>query len=354
MIKKIILIIRDILKNIFGKEDLIYIVECLDWSIKWDGLQITSSLNNLNLIKADVRVTTIGLKNKIIHFGSVNTYINIKKGIKKIHSSNKIILTWFHIEKNDPKIKYVSKLNKVVDIIHTSCEETAKILLNNGLDANKILVIPLGVDVNIFKIFSDRKRLELKNKLKIPQDKIIIGSFQKDGVGWGEGLVPKLIKGPDIFCDAILEISKKHSLHVLLTGPSRGYVKKRLREMNITYTHVYLKNYLEIVNYYNMLDLYIISSRVEGGPKALLECWATGVPVVSTRVGMVPDISSDRENVFMVEIDDIKGIIKSVDFIINDRDKTLKIVDNAKECIKKFSWEEIAKKYYNNIYSKII
>ena len=43
---------------------------------------------------------------------------------------------------------------------------------------------------------------EIKNKLyikyKIPKDKIIIGSFQKDGVGWEEGNEPKLIKGPDI------------------------------------------------------------------------------------------------------------------------------------------------------------
>jgi len=35
MIKKILNILRDIIKNIFGKEKLIYIVESLDWSIKW-------------------------------------------------------------------------------------------------------------------------------------------------------------------------------------------------------------------------------------------------------------------------------------------------------------------------------
>ena len=37
-----------------------------------------------------------------------------------------------------------------------------------------------------------------KHNLGIPEDYTVIGSFQKDGKGWGEGLKPKLIKGPDI------------------------------------------------------------------------------------------------------------------------------------------------------------
>ena len=95
-----------------------------------------------------------------------------------------------------------------------------------GINEKKIIIIKVGFAPEIFK-----KRTKLKSskeKFDIPHNKIVIGSFQKDGNGWGEGITPKLIKGPDIFCKVIIELSKVFDIHVLLTGPSRGYVKKRL------------------------------------------------------------------------------------------------------------------------------
>lgn len=41
---------------------------------------------------------------------------------------------------------------------------------------------------------------------------------------------------------------------------------------------------------YNLLDLYIIASRVEGGPAAVLECGITKTPVLSTNVGIASEI----------------------------------------------------------------
>ena len=52
---------------------------------------------------------------------------------------------------------------------------------------------------------------KIKHNLGIPEDYLVIGSFQKDGEGWGEGLKPKLIKGPDIFIETIKLIKQKRS-----------------------------------------------------------------------------------------------------------------------------------------------
>jgi hypothetical protein len=37
---------------------------------------------------------------------------------------------------------------------------------------------------------------------------------------------------------------------------------------------------------YNCLNLYIISSRYEGGPRSIIECALTNTPVISTKVGI--------------------------------------------------------------------
>jgi glycosyltransferase involved in cell wall biosynthesis len=41
---------------------------------------------------------------------------------------------------------------------------------------------------------------------------------------------------------------------------------------------------------YNILDLYLITSRIEGGPQALVECGQTKTPVISTDVGIAKRI----------------------------------------------------------------
>ena len=54
-------------------------------------------------------------------------------------------------------------------------------------------------------------------------------------------------------------------------------------------------------NYYNVLDFYLISSREEGGPKALLESMACGVPVITTPTGQSVDLIQNEYNGIIVK-----------------------------------------------------
>ena len=136
-----------------------------------------------------------------------------------------------------------------------------------------------------------------------------MGSFQKDGQGWGEGLEPKLIKGPDVFLQTI-EILKSQiqDLFVLLSGPARGYVMKGLKNLGVDFKHFYLRDYPETGELFQALDLYLVTSRQEGGPKAVLESMSSGVPLVTTRVGQAMDLVIHGENGWMVESEDIEGL----------------------------------------------
>ncbi len=51
----------------------------------------------------------------------------------------------------------------------------------------------------------------------------------------------------------------------------------------------------------------MIASRQEGGPKAALEAMATGVPLVTTRVGQAADLVEDGANGWMVEVEDVEA-----------------------------------------------
>ena len=143
----------------------------------------------------------------------------------------------------------------------------------------------------------------------MPQDAFVVGSFQKDGNGWGEGLEPKWAKGPEVFLQAMSILKESVSnLFVLLSGPARGYVKEGLKKLSIPYRHCYLDNYPDIVALYHCLDIYIIASREEGGPKSVLESMASYIPIVTTRVGQAEDLVFHGQNGWMVDIGDAEGL----------------------------------------------
>ena len=50
---------------------------------------------------------------------------------------------------------------------------------------------------------------------------------------------------------------------------------------------------------YNILDLYIVSSRIEGGPQAILESSITKTPILSTDVGVASEILN-KESIYKV------------------------------------------------------
>ncbi len=335
---------------------LFYVIESADWSIKWDGKYITGSLNSQKLLKAKITTTYKGIHNQIIHFGSRNLFSSDVWG--KVDSSNKIVFTWFHGTEKDKNpanlamIEALPEASKRAEVVHTSCTISKENLIRWGVPEEKIVVVPLGVDLGIFKPVSEGRKDTIRKELGLPQDKVIIGSFQKDGLGWGEGLEPKWVKGPDILVKVIDNLNRDYDIFVLLTGPARGYVKRELARIGVPYKHFFLKSYLEIPEYYNALDLCLVTSRAEGGPKAVVEAMAAGIPLVSTKVGMAPDIVKDGYDGLLAEMEDVEALSAKSARIIEDKDLVRQLASNALNSIKNYSWENIAREYYERIYRR--
>lgn len=336
---------------------LVYIIEGANWSTDWDGKSIVA---NLNKIRGEVFAGHWAKHtNKIIHLGCLPLFFaadtHQKLVIESIDPSNKIVLTIFHLNSTDhQRIKILLQYMGKISFIHTSCQITRKQLISLGIPDEKIRVIPLGVDLDIFTPVSTQQKKELRQAMDIPKNKIIIGSFQKDGQGWEKGNEPKLIKGPDIFCQVVENLSKKHKIHVLLTGPARGYVAKRLKKAGIAYLYRFIDNYEEIVDYFRALDFYLIGSRVEGGPKAILEGWATGIPIVSTVVGMVPDIAKNEEDALLAASENTDQLTIQTEKLILSPILREKLRQNGLAEVKKYAWKNIAERYYQELYKPLI
>lgn len=212
-------------------------------------------------------------------------------------------------EEFDRVYRALKKHHEKISRIQVSHTEMRDAVLQTGIDPSKVFLIPIGINLDYFPFRSMEQKRNARLELGVPQSAFMVGSFQKDGVGWEDGLEPKLIKGPDVFVETMKRLKKEiPELFVMLSGPARGYVKKGLEEADIPYLHIYLQSYPEIARLFQALDLYVVASRQEGGPKAILESMASGVPLVTTRVGQAMDLVKHGQNAWMTDVEDVDAL----------------------------------------------
>ncbi len=195
----------------------------------------------------------------------------------------------------DPKFSII--LPYVNRIISQSREATTE-FKNMGIDS---FYLPYTVDLKNFYSNISLSPSMLKEKYNIPKAKYVIGNFHRDSDGSNLSK-PKLQKGPDIFLEIVKKIwLNNKNIHVLLAGPRRHWLRNHLALLDIPYTFVgrlvekddWQINILkpDVINeLYQLLDLAVVSSRWEGAPRTILEATATKTKIISTPVGIAPDL----------------------------------------------------------------
>jgi len=99
--------------------------------------------------------------------------------------------------------------------------------------------------------------------------------------------------------------------------------------------------------------LYLVTSREEGLPMAILESLACGVPLISTKVGLAPEIINNTKNGFLCNIEDTENIVKRASRIIENTDLKENITEQGLHDIKNYTWEKTAEMFYDKIYRNI-
>ncbi len=225
--------------------------------------------------------------------------------------------------------------------IQVSNSEVYQFLMNEGWSKEQVHLIPIGINLLFFQQQTSAQKVFFRKKYGIPTQAIVLGSFQKDGEGWHDGNSPKLLKGPDIFLQVIsLLKSKIPDLFVVLSGPSRGFVKAGLEKIGVQYKHIYLNDYREISELYQVLDVYIVASRIEGGPKAILESMASRIPLVTTKVGQAIDLVRHLENGWIVDVEDAKGLAEGVLWYLEHPSEANVTLQNARFTAEQNSYEK--------------
>ena len=275
-----------------------------------------------------------------------------------VDPSNRLIGVWWHGRLDSPDPLMQTALARLraqhhrFSRLQVTCSSGRQTLEALGVPPDKIVMLPVGVDLRAFRPPDDETaRSAARRALGVSAATTVIGCFQKDGNGWQQGAEPKLIKGPDILVDALAQLHARYPIHALMPGPARGYVTSRLAAAGVPFSAPGMVPREELPRLYHALDLYLSPSRDEGGPAGALEAMASGVPVVSSRTGIPADLIEPGVNGVLVGVGDADALASAAAALIESPARRATIAAAALASIQPYDWRILAARYAAELYA---
>jgi len=123
-------------------------------------------------------------------------------------------------------------------------------------------------------------------------------------------------KGIDVLLDARAAMQRPAQLDVFGDGSLRHELEDQARRLGISVRfHGFVD---DLGDRLLELDVFVLPTRADNLPVAILEAMAVGLPVVATRVGGVPELVLDGETGYLVDPDDPRGLAHVLDAVIAD------------------------------------
>lgn len=219
-------------------------------------------------------------------------------------------------------------------------------IVNLGINENKVIVVPNGVDTEKFKPLGKENA---RNLLNLPVDKnivLFVGALRS-------------IKGVDYLIEAAKSFVNKNT-ELYMVGRDDGLKKNLVKmtyELKITDFVKFIGpvNHEDIPLWISASDILVLPSLSEGRPNVVLEALACEVPVVATDVGGIPELMINGETGYLVPSKNSLELSQKVNKLLeneNLREKMGKI--GRKSVIQRgLTWEAHAKKTVD-IYSELL
>jgi GT2 family glycosyltransferase len=101
----------------------------------------------------------------------------------------------------------------------------------------------------------------------------------------------------------------------------------------------------EMVNFYSKIDLYVCASLNEGTPNPVLESMACGVPVISTDVGIVPEVFGEKQKEYILKDRNKECLKDKIKLFIKNIDSIKELSDENLSQIREWTWEKKCKDF---------
>lgn len=218
------------------------------------------------------------------------------------------------------KIICVSDYDKKMAIENKIAKEKKLITIHNGIDTRNLSFLEKG-----------QAQIRLINK----RSNFLIGTIAE----WTKN------KGILYLLEAAKNI--KDADFVLIgsgENPDKKIVERFIKENNLK--NIHLHEFIpDAVSYLKAFDIFVLTSIKEGLPYTILEAMLSGIPVMSTNVGGIPEIINNNINGILIEPKNSQQLTEKIIYLKKNRRIVQNLVRKAQEkIIREFNLEQMIEK----------
>lgn len=298
--------------------------------INFDYVDIFSALRLSKLINKHNLDVLIVSQSKLLSFAIISRYITQKRYKKDFaiifyqHLQSKIVKKdFFHnwiYRQIDGAITFTKGM--MTDLLETTV-----------IEENKIDIIPAGLKLDQFRpLLNSDEKLEILKKFNLPTDKFIVGYIarierHKDQTtsiqSFYEANLPNAIL---VICGILADENYKYELEQLiikLENQRKGFAE-----------NIYILGFTPLVNeLIRTFDIFMMCSRSEAFGLVNIESLASGVPLIATNSGGIPEFIKDGFNGILFTREDPNEGSKKLKLLYNDKLLRDKIIKNGIEFV---------------------
>ena len=257
------------------------------------------------------------------------------------HFGSLLSRIFLHIEKLLGKITHHQ-----IALTHQECNDYLRLAVSQPTNTS---VIHSGVDVHRF-IEGAKQRKKKRKELGVPPDSLVIGY-----VGW---LVS--IKGVTYLISAMARVVEQHPESILVLagkGDDKGDEETKLRErvegLGLEDRVRFLGWRADVDEIMGSFDIFVLPSLNEGMGRVLVEAMASGLPIVASRVGGIPDLVKDGRNGLLVPPKDASALEKAICDLLADKKKRKRMGKAGKKICRQYSAEAMVGQI-GNLYTGLL
>jgi len=240
------------------------------------------------------------------------------------------------------------KYMKNVDAIIAISEGVKKVLVEGGVDPENVEVISSGIDFSSFE--EDSVALTSKDYLhrefSLAVDDYLVGIVAHLADHKGHQYLIQATK-------ILKQQAPKIKTIIVGEGPLSMELDRQAKELDVEDIIFFLGFRKDIPKILSSLDLFVLSSHLEGMGSSILDAMASRLPVVATKVGGIPEVVIHGETGLLVPPRNPSALARAILMLYSNKTLASRLGQKGYELVhRKFSAEAMADKVVR-LYEKI-
>jgi len=226
--------------------------------------------------------------------------------------------------------KYTRDIDRIIAI----SDGVRRVLVEGGIDRRLITVVPSGIDFTPYEEAAESDYLH--RELGFTQDDFLVGIVAHLADHKGHTYLIRATR-------LLKEQAPRIKVVIVGDGPLRLDLDRQVRQDGVSDMVFFLGFREDVPRLLGSLDLFVLSSKLEGMGTSIMDAMASRLPVVATRVGGIPEVVEDGRTGLLVPPQDPESLADAILRLYRDRKLAARLGGKGYDVVhEKFSAQSMA------------